>query len=1116
MVTPTPTTVQVKIQLRSDTSANWASVNPVLLAGEMGLETNTNRIKIGNGSTAWNSLGYFPFVISGGTVTGNLEIGTTGTLTFEGSSADNFETTLGVINPTADRTINLPNVSGTIITTGDTGTVTSTMIADGTIVDADVSATAEIAVSKLADGAARQLLQTDAAGTGVEWTSNVDIPGTLDVTGAATFDGAVTVAGDLTVNGTTTNINTQNLVVEDKNIILGDVATPTDVTADGGGITLKGATDKTINWVDATDAWTSSERFSVPLGSAASPSLTFTGDENSGVYSPGSDQVAIATGGTGRLFVDANGRVLINGATARTNILTTNTVGFQLEGTSFDTSNIVSIRNSSDVGSANLILGKTRGSTVGSTTIVQSGDQLGVIRFTGSDGTTFLAGSTIQSHADGTMGTGVMPGYLAFSTTPTGSGGPSERLRITSAGLVGVGVSSPQLPLTIGLGGGANPATSGSTQSSGGIARIGSSGAAALDIGTLAAGPVWLQSTNVTNLATNYSLLLNPNGGNVGIGTTSPSGLLHLQGASIAESWYTATNAGGATWRVGTADTSSGLSGAYRIYDSTNSVTRLLINSSGYVGIDTAAPETNLDVKGSGTRMIRCITTNTSGTAVGIVRAEYLGGGGGVNASAELRAGDGYTYLVNTTNSPLLIGTAGTERARIDSSGNLGIGSSSPQAVLHVERNQAAESGIFINNPNAGGYVAVRFGNSDRGTNGDHLVYGGTVLGLRSKTGTGITFEPAGSEKARLDSSGRLLVGTSSARGNYADIPQIQLEGTDNNNSSAQLLRNSNNGGGATLYLGKTRGTSIGGTTVVANGDDIGNIRWVASDGTSLLGAASITASVDGTPSANDMPGRLVFSTTADGASSPTERMRITQAGFTKLSNAGTYYDSTGGYHEARTTTNDASIIITATNATYTKEALRIFVTKSANTDWWFADYWSGTTTDKEFGFRGDGQAYADGSWNGGGADYAEYFEWSDSNPNAEDRRGISVVLDGDKIREAQPGEDPIGVISGNPSVVGDAAWNKWSGKYLRDEFGTYIQEDYEVTDDDGNTVTQQRRKLNPAYDPDVEYVSREERPEWDCVGLMGKLRIRKGQATGSRWIKMRDISDSVEEWLVR
>lgn len=86
------------------------------------------------------------------------------------------------------------------------------------------------------------------------------------ITGGVGITGTTTIAGDLTVTGTTTNINTTNLVVEDKNIVLADVATPTDVTADGGGITLKGATDKTLNWVDATDAWTSSEDFNLLTG----------------------------------------------------------------------------------------------------------------------------------------------------------------------------------------------------------------------------------------------------------------------------------------------------------------------------------------------------------------------------------------------------------------------------------------------------------------------------------------------------------------------------------------------------------------------------------------------------------------------------------------------------------------------------------------------------------------------------------------------------------------------------------------------------------------------------------------------------------------------------------
>ena len=75
--------------------------------------------------------------------------------------------------------------------------------------------------------------------------------------------GLVNIPGDLTVGGTTTTINTSNLDVEDKNITIGKVSTPTDTTADGGGLTLKGATDKTFNWLDATDSWTSSEHLSV-------------------------------------------------------------------------------------------------------------------------------------------------------------------------------------------------------------------------------------------------------------------------------------------------------------------------------------------------------------------------------------------------------------------------------------------------------------------------------------------------------------------------------------------------------------------------------------------------------------------------------------------------------------------------------------------------------------------------------------------------------------------------------------------------------------------------------------------------------------------------------------
>jgi hypothetical protein len=105
-------------------------------------------------------------------------------------------------------------------------------------------------------------------GTGVTGSTGT---GSVVLSASPTFTGTIsaanlTLSGDLTVSGTTTTINSTTLTVDDKNIELGSVVTPTDVTADGGGITLKGATDKTFNWVSATNAWTSSEDLNLLTG----------------------------------------------------------------------------------------------------------------------------------------------------------------------------------------------------------------------------------------------------------------------------------------------------------------------------------------------------------------------------------------------------------------------------------------------------------------------------------------------------------------------------------------------------------------------------------------------------------------------------------------------------------------------------------------------------------------------------------------------------------------------------------------------------------------------------------------------------------------------------------
>ena len=164
-----------------------------------------------------------------------------GSIVFEGATADANETTLAVTDPTADRTITLPDATGTVALTNN-----------------KLSDFAATSSSELAG------VLSDETGTGALVFANTPTLVTPNI-GAATGTSLV-LSGDLTVNGTTTTINSTTITVDDKNIELGSVASPTDAGADGGGLTLKGATDKTFNWVDATDAWTSSENMNLLTG----------------------------------------------------------------------------------------------------------------------------------------------------------------------------------------------------------------------------------------------------------------------------------------------------------------------------------------------------------------------------------------------------------------------------------------------------------------------------------------------------------------------------------------------------------------------------------------------------------------------------------------------------------------------------------------------------------------------------------------------------------------------------------------------------------------------------------------------------------------------------------
>lgn len=147
------------------------------------------------------------------------------------------------------------------------------------------------------------------------------------------------------------------------------------------------------------------------------------------------------------------------------------------------------------------------------------------------------------------------------------------------------------------------------------------------------------------------------------------------------------------------------------------------------------------------------------------------------------------------------------------------------------------------------------------------------------------------------------------------------------------------------------------------------------------------------------------------------------------------------------------------------------------------------------------GNVYGLSSFNASGADYSEFFEWADENPSAEDRVGHFVTLDGEKIRYANDGDYIVGIISGNPVIIGDHPSESWCGRYLRDVFGRMQYEDVVIPetqekDKDGNVIrtipehTETHFKVNPDYDPEKEseYENREKRPEWATVGMLGKL----------------------------
>ena len=239
------------------------------------------------------------------------------------------------------------------------------------------------------------------------------------------------------------------------------------------------------------------------------------------------------------------------------------------------------------------------------------------------------------------------------------------------------------------------------------------------------------------------------------------------------------------------------------------------------------------------------------------------------------------------------------------------------------------------------------------------------------------------------------------------------------------------------------------------------------------------------------------------------------------------------------------STLVENTHASYSSPMNNWTAARAATDAYEFLRAWSNypSSGDLEFRLKGDGNAYADGAWNDSGADYQEFFE---SSTGAALEVGVTVVMVNDKVRAStsdDSADEIIGVVrpkadNKNSAVVGNTAWNHWTEKYLTDDWGVYLREDVEVwtyTENGEETAvyaahqannwtppegavksTQSVRKLNPNFNPAQNYQPREDRAEWNLIGLLGQIQIKKGETVNPRWVKMKDISGTVELWYCR
>ena len=344
----------------------------------------------------------------------------------------------------------------------------------------------------------------------------------------------------------------------------------------------------------------------------------------------------------------------------------------------------------------------------------------------------------------------------------------------------------------------------------------------------------------------------------------------------------------------------------------------LSLTPAGFVGIGTFPnpPLTPLHVNGNGGELVR-LSINVDATAQQEPAIGFASRVTDTNPAVKISA---LEYDLSDRRASLLFYTREldtdslpTERMRITHDGLVGIGTGTPSQELHLYKDSNSVTSVYVENPNAGSSAATNLvlapetgtavfiaGSS---TYGGSAITGGalgaglyTSSGLTNGLSVGASAGPlkffSGStsvERARIDSNGRVIVGATTAPPTVETISPLASLSSAAGATDAQdfgIYNYQNAGGtarvrvGSKIFFARSRSGTVGSLGgIVSSGDILGQMRFSGDDGAALITGAEITSEVDGTPGTNDMPGRLVFSTTADGASTPTERMRIDSAG---------------------------------------------------------------------------------------------------------------------------------------------------------------------------------------------------------------------------------------------